>query len=214
MGGGHGRRTDQDRFIIDIHHDPGLPGDCRAVADFQVTGDTGLAAHRDVMAERGGAGDSDLGHDQPVGADAGIVPDRNQVAQFGATADDRAANRCPVDRRVRADLHVIFENDIADLRDLVMHNFAAGSLMRGEAVPVLANACVGMHGHAIAENAIVIDHGIWIEDAVAADCRRWARRRRRGTARCSADRGGGIDERPGMNAFVRMLSKPIQLNHG
>ena len=51
----------------------------------------------------------------------------DQVIDFRTAADDRLAEASPVDGRVGADIHIVFEDNITNLRDAV--NLAAGGFV-------------------------------------------------------------------------------------
>ena len=106
--------------IGDVVHDPGLGGDDGAVADFEVAGEADLAGEGDVVAELGAAGDAGLGDDEAMLAEGDVMGDLDQVIDLGATPDDGGAERAPVDGHIGADLHVVHDDDLADLRDLAM----------------------------------------------------------------------------------------------
>ena len=53
-----------------------------------------------------------------MAADHDVVGDLHQVVDLGALADHRVRQRAPVDRGVGADLHVVADDDAADLGHL------------------------------------------------------------------------------------------------
>ena len=123
-----------------------------------------LAGHGHVVADGDRAGDADLRHEQAVLADLGAVADGDQVAEFGALADDRLAEGGAVDAAVGADLDVVADLHVADLRDLL-------PLLadRGVAQAVLADDRAGVDGHAVAQDHLFVDHDVGHEDDVVAD---------------------------------------------
>ena len=62
-----------------------------------------------------------------------------------------------------ADFHVILDHRIADLGNLVV---VPG--MGGIAEPVLPDAGASMDHDAIAENRVIVEDDVWVEDAIAA----------------------------------------------
>ena len=64
------------------------------------------------------AGDADLRGQQHAAADRDAVRDLHEVVDLRAGADPRLADRRPIDRRVGADLDVVFDDDVGVLRDL------------------------------------------------------------------------------------------------
>ena len=73
--------------------------------------------------------------------------DLHQVVDLRAGADARLADRRPIDRRVRADLDVVFDDDVGVLRDLQVR--AVGLL--GEAEAVAADDGAVLQDDAIAD---------------------------------------------------------------
>ena len=74
------------------------------------------------------AGDADLRGEQHPLPDGHAVGDLHQVVDLRAGADARLADGRPIDRRVRADLHVVFDDDVGALRNLQVR--AVGLLAR------------------------------------------------------------------------------------
>src|SRR6185312_5034689 len=100
-----------------------------------------------------------------------------------------------------ADFDVVFDDHVADLRDLVMD-----ALVRRVAEAVLADAGVGVDRHAIAEDAVLINDDVGIEHAVAANPDPRPDIHAGIDDRSLADGGGRLDVGPGMNAGVRVLA--------
>src|SRR6185437_2884042 len=64
------------------------------------------------------SGNSNLRHDQTQTPDAHIVRNLYEIIDLGPGADDRVVDAATVDRRVRADLDVVFDDAAADVRNL------------------------------------------------------------------------------------------------
>ena len=92
-------------------------------------------------------GDADLRRHQHVAADGDAVGDLHQVVDLRARLDARLANRRPIDRRVGAQLHLVFDDDRGDLRNLLVRAVAAAH----EAVAVAADHHAVLQDDAIAE---------------------------------------------------------------
>ena len=75
-----------------------------------------------------------------------VVPDLHEVVDLRALADDRRPERAAINRHVRADLHVVAEDDVADLR-----HFAVHPCVQHVAKSVRADDRAGMDPHALAE---------------------------------------------------------------
>jgi hypothetical protein len=68
------------------------------------------------MPERDAAGDPGLRDEQAVRADPAAVADDDELIDLRPLADDGAAQRRALDRAARADLDVVLDDDVADLR--------------------------------------------------------------------------------------------------
>ncbi len=209
LADGH-RGTSQHRGLVgDAVDDPGLRPDDHVVADFQVPCDSRLPRHRDMMPDGGAAREAALGDKQGVGADLNIMSERDERPELGSFADHGAARAAArIDGRSGADFAVVFDHRVADLRNLVMD-----ALVRGEAIPVLADGAVGVKDHAVANNAVIINYGVGIEDTVPPDLGAGTDIDSRINHGPFADRGSRIDVGGGRNAVVRVLAVTIQLNH-
>src|SRR5882724_9396827 len=76
-----------------------------------------LATELRTCPDLGAAGEADLGGEQRALADVAAVADLNEVVDLRALSDAGRADGRAVDRRVRADLDLVFENDRSGLRD-------------------------------------------------------------------------------------------------
>ena len=107
------------------------------------------------------------------------VADLHQVVDLRARLNARLADGRSIDGRVRANLHVVFDDDVRVLRNLQMG--AVGLL--GEAEPVAADDRAVLHDDAIADDDPLANRDVRMEDAVVAD------------ARAATDDDIGIDDR-------------------
>ena len=123
----------------------------------------GLAADCRVMADLRAAGDADQGDQQSMFSNACPVTNRDQIADLGPGADHRFSERGPLNRDVGADLDVVVQFDDPHLGDFVMN-----AAVRCVTKSILADHSAGMEDHAIVENAIVIHHRVWIENAIGS----------------------------------------------
>ena len=105
--------------------------------------DADLPRHHHVVVDRRAAGDADLCCEQHAAADGDAVRDVHQIVDFGAGADARLADRRPIDRRVGANLDVVFDDDVGVLRDLQVR--AVLLLREPEAVAADDDAVVQDH---------------------------------------------------------------------
>ena len=107
-----------------------------------------------------------------------LWPDVDEVVELGAAADARLFERAAIDRGVRADLHIIFDDEPALLREL---RVLAGRAVAHVAEAIGAEHCARMHDHAISQFRAGIEHHARIKVAIAAD------------AHAGADDDAGID---------------------
>ena len=114
------------------------------------------------------AGDADLRREQHVPPHADAVRDLDQVVDLRAGADARLADGRTIDRRIRADLHVVFDDDAADLRNLFVGAVAATR----EAEAVAADHDAVLQHDAAADADALADRDLGVDDAVVADLRK------------------------------------------
>ena len=165
----------------------------RPGADADVPDRARLAAHDDVVAELGGARDAGLGDDHAMATDYDVVPDLDEIINFRSFTDDRILKRASVDGRIRANLHVVLDDDAVDLRHLEVPLAA-----HGEAEPVLADADTGMDRHAVAEER-VRDRRERADVAIAADRHSRADHGTRRDARAAPDHRLWTDDGAGLD---------------
>ena len=119
--------------------DAGLGADHGPVADVDVIDDADLAGHHDVIAGAARAGDAHLADEQVVLADLAVVADLHQVVDLGAGADARRLEGAAVDGGAGADLDVVADLDVAELRHLdVPAVWTSGSRSRRRRCTALA----------------------------------------------------------------------------
>ena len=127
-----------------------------------------------------------------VAAHRDAVRDLHQVVDLRAGANPRLADRRPIDRRIGADLHVVFDHDAADLRNLVVG--AVGAPREPE--PVAPDDRAVLQDDAVADDDALADRDTRVHDAVVAD------------DRAGADRDVRVDDRAGADA----APAPMQTN--
>src|SRR4051795_10578725 len=82
-----------------------------------MTGNTGLARQDDMIVKPGATGNTGLRDNNAAGTKVHVVPDLNQIIEHGAAANDRVRTSAAIDRGVRTDLHVVFDDHSAELRN-------------------------------------------------------------------------------------------------
>src|SRR5262249_11256577 len=118
-----------------IAHDTALRGDPRAAADHEMPDKAALTTDHHPVAKLGAAGNTHLGYQDAPSTILHVVPDLHEIINHGAGADHRIRAGAAIDGGVRADLHIILDDDPAELR----HLYDARGIGR-EAEPVLADA--------------------------------------------------------------------------
>src|ERR1035438_10327942 len=104
-----------------------------------------LPAENHVTPQLGAAGDPRLADDDAMVADRHVVSYLHQVINLGALADDRRPESAAINGHIRPDLHVVADDDIADLR-----NLAVRAVVEHVAEAVRAHDRTGMDAHAFA----------------------------------------------------------------
>ena len=114
------RRAQPALALGNMVHDPRLGPDGHAVADSKMSGESGLARDGHVVSDLGAAGDAHLRHHDAVLADRHVVSDLNEVIHLGSAAEDRGTQRGAVDGHAGADLHIVMQDHLSDLRNLAV----------------------------------------------------------------------------------------------
>jgi len=174
----------------DVVRDARLRGGARFVADLEMSRDADLACEHDVAADAAAAGDADLRREDGVLADADAVRDHHEVVDLRAAANARLSHGRPIDRRVRADLHVVFDDDTALLRDLVMRAGGVGD----EAEAIAADHRAVLDDDASAEARAASQGHTRVEHAIVADDRLGAHDGMRMNRDAIADARGALDD--------------------
>src|SRR5262249_48446135 len=118
-----------------------------------------------------------------------VVPDLDEIVDFRAAADDRVAERRAVDGAVRADLHVVLDDDASGLWNLAMP-----CAVEGEAEPVGADARARMHDHAPPESRAGEQRHVRTEHASLPDLDVRSHEGQRPDARAGRDLCSGLDD--------------------
>src|SRR4051812_42749824 len=158
--------------------------------------------------------DPDLRHDEAEAPDPTVVRDVHEIVDLGAGANHGVVDAPAIDRRVRANLDVVFDDATPDVRNLVM---AAAAKNITEAVG--AKPRTGMHDypltdhhsgvcrdgriqvtfrthlHAGADDDVRVDHDIVLDPGTTADHRERPDADVRPQARVSSDHRVWMDAR-------------------
>ncbi len=129
-----------------------------------VADETRLTADDDPLPQLRAARDADLGDDDGILPDHHVVGDLDEVVDLHPPLDPGPAEGAAVDGRVRADLHIVVDLDVADLGDLEV--FLA---RQGKAEAVAPDDDAGMEDDPPADQAAAVDGDAGIEDGGLAD---------------------------------------------
>src|SRR5215510_1382977 len=110
-------------------------------------GDADLAGQRHLVFEFRAARDADLRGQQYALPDLDSVRDLHEVVDLRSRPDSRRADSGTVDGRIRADLHVVLDDDSAGLGNFVMRAIRPG----GKAKTVAADDRAVLDHHAIGD---------------------------------------------------------------
>jgi hypothetical protein len=143
-----------------IAHDAALSRNTCPGAKRQMTGNTGLARQDDMIAKPGATGNSCLRDHNAISAKLHVVSDLNQIIDHGAAANDRIRTSTAIDRGVRSDLHVVFDDHSAELR-----NPHETGWVHGKAKTILPNPYPGIDADPVADQTMAEggagpDHGV------------------------------------------------------
>ena len=108
-----------------------------------------LTSQHDVVFHDNASGESALRNDDAIAANRYIVTDLDQIVDFGPLADDGIATAPAVDRRSGTDLHIIPDNDAADL-----WHFCVAMGARVIAETILSNAAARVDYYSITNERV------------------------------------------------------------
>src|SRR5688572_20158090 len=127
-------------------------------------GDPRLAGHDHVVSERGGAGDTDLRHQDAALAEPYIVTHLHQVVDLAAGPQPGLVERGAVDRGVGADLDSVFDHHPPELRHLDVL-----AVVRGVAEAVAAQDRARVDDAVAPQLGAVVEHHLRVDDAAGPD---------------------------------------------
>ena len=158
-------------FFLDAAHDATLTAKLGTVGDGDMSDEARLSAHHAVLAEMRRSAHAHLCRQSGVLAYLHIVGQMDKIIQFHAPVDMRRAHRGAVDGGIGPDFHVVVDDHIAHLRDLLV--MAVG--LRSEAKAVGAEHCTRMEDAVFAHHRVAIElharikHCVISDDAAVAD---------------------------------------------
>ena len=191
-----------------------------------MTGHPDLSSQRDRFLERRAASDTHLCREKRTAPDAHAVRDLDEIVDLRPLPDAGFANGRTIDRRIGADLHVVLDHHITDLRDLVV----AAIGVAGEAETVTPDDRAVLHDDAVAElhafpdGDASVDHtvgtddrttandDVWVHDRARSDSCPVANHRVGANGRVARDVTAGTDECERMDANRHRRFLPENLN--
>jgi len=168
-----------------------------AIADLDVIDYTYLPRDRHMVANFGASGDACLCRHHRMFSDNHVVGDLHKIIDLSATPNYRLAQSRTIDRRVCANLNIIFHYHDTDLRDLDTVLAAAGI-----AEAVAANHHTRVQYHPITDAASLSDHHVGMKHTIGTDFDIVADKDPRVKRRAAANLGVGtnIDMRKNRNS--------------
>src|SRR5258706_2103927 len=159
-------------------------------------------------------------------ADFDVVRDLHEVVNLRALADDGRAERAAVNRHIRADLHVVADDEVADLWNFAV-DAAVGNItnpVRADHRPgVDANALADFRAringdvrekiHVITEPGIIADKIAALQNRARADAHAFADDAMRPDMGAGVNLRGGCDDGRRMDAGSGFLFRKKQQEH-
>src|SRR6266481_7112272 len=138
--------------------------DLSPITDLEMVVDADLCTQRHIVTYRQAAREPDLGRQQAMPSNGHIVTDLDLIVDFGALSDHGITQAAAIDRRCRADLHVVLDQHPAGLRDFQMSLRSE----KDETIAVLPDAAAGMNQHVVADQR-ALDRRAGPDIAIPAD---------------------------------------------
>jgi hypothetical protein len=132
-----------------------------STSNLDVTHCSDLTSDDDTVSQAGAAGDPRLRANDTMHPNLHIVCDLDEIIDFGAGADPRAAKAGTVDCRIRANLHVVIDLNYPGLWD-----FDVASILELEPEAVAAQDDPAMQNHSRPHHATCADRNVIRELAI------------------------------------------------
>src|SRR4051794_5854539 len=190
----------------DIAHHAALSRNTGPSAKRQMTGNTGLARQDNMIVKPGATGNSCLRDHNAAGTKVHVVPDLNQIIDHGAAANDRVRTSAAIDRGVRTDLHVVFDDHSAELR-----NPHKTGRIHGKTETILPDPYPGIDADPVADQTMA-ERGAGPDHSVIANHDLVIDHRIRGNPATPTDLHAGTDNHAGSD-FGSLADSGCQVDH-
>src|SRR5205823_9293548 len=201
---GWGRPPDS---AVEILRNPSLCADQRAVSDLNMPNNSDLASNHHSFANPDASGNPGLRGNYGVFSNHNVVGHLHQIINLRARLNPSPTESRPIDRRVRADLHVIVDLDNSYLR-----HFLLTLCCHFETEPVGADHGAAVQNHSRPEPAAFpncysrINHAAVTDDDIVPNVTSGANDRARSNSRAGFDH----DQRLNRNVIAQFRSR---VNH-
>ena len=148
------------RVRRDVVGNSGLGSHHRSVADGEMSCHAHLACQIYVISQDRAASQAYLSAEDAVSPDLAIMAHLDQIVQLAARTDHGRAKRCPVDRGVGADFHIILNHHLPDLGNLLLL-----AVQEQEAKAVRADHHSAVDDDPAADHAVLIDSHLRVKPA-------------------------------------------------
>ena len=156
-----------DFAVFDIVTGRGFCRHDRVVADSQMSGDADLSGENYAFSDDRTSGKSGLRANQRVFFDRAGMSDLHEIVNFRAAFYSRFADRSAVNRRIRADFHIVFDDDTSRLRNFQPTFFFVFSV----AETVRADSRIVVNNTIFADFAIFTNGNARMNHRICADFR-------------------------------------------
>src|ERR1700722_19507745 len=126
--------------------------------------DSRLRGDHAIISQARAAGKTHLAHDETMPANDDVVRDMHQVVDFSALSDDGGPEGSAINGRVRAYLHIVVDDHVANLQHLAVTAF-----VEHITIAVRADDGASVDGDAMADLALRINHDIREQTYVVTD---------------------------------------------
>src|SRR5208337_112029 len=163
-------RSSPEHYAFAANYLPGrnaaLRAEDRTFLNTRVIGNANLSSDDDIVLDDCASGKAGLRGDHYIFADLDVVPDVDQVVDLRASANAGFVKCAAINSRVRANLHVVFDHEPAQLREL----FVASVLLVANVTKSLtAQHGSSLHDYSIAQPRTGVNGDVCIDAAIAAD---------------------------------------------